>query len=104
MKVIPENLNPYIQLMRFMLKYWNSSLLEYATSLALDKEDGPTAKQHFNRSPEELVRYLRNTRSTYVQLGQLLSTSPDLPPTAYLRASAKFQDNVESIDFAQIKE
>lgn len=104
MKVLPENLNPYIRLMRFMLKYWNSSLLEYATSQALDKEDDATAKQHFDQSPEELVRDLKNMGSTYVKLGQLLSTRPDLLPTAYLRALANLQDNVESIEFAQIKE
>lgn len=104
MKVLPENLNPYIRLMRFMLKYWNSSLLEYATSQALDKEDDATAKQHFDQSPEELVHDLKNMGSTYVKLGQLLSTRPDLLPTAYLRALANLQDNVESIEFAQIKE
>lgn len=104
MKVLPENLQPYMRLMRFMLKYWNSSLLEYATSQALDKEDGPTAKQSFDQSPEELVLDLKNMGSTYVKLGQLLSTRPDLLPKSYLRALADLQDNVESIEFEGIKE
>src|SRR5690606_31036159 len=104
MKVLPENLQPYMRLMRFMLKYWNSSLLEYATSQAIDKEDGPTAKQSFDQSPEELVLDLKNMGSTYVKLGQLLSTRPDLLPKSYLRALADLQDNVESIEFEGIKE
>lgn len=103
MKVIPENLEPYVRFMSFMLKYWNSSLLEYATSQALDKEDGPTASQNFGQSPEELVNDLKEMGSTYVKLGQLLSTRPDLLPTAYLRALSDLQDNVESIDFNSIR-
>ena len=103
MKVILENLEPYVRFMSFMLKYWNSSLLEYATSQALDKEDGPTASQNFDQSPEELVNDLKEMGSTYVKLGQLLSTRPDLLPTAYLRALSDLQDNVESIDFNSIR-
>src|SRR5690554_5991172 len=104
MKVLPENLEPYIRFISFMLKYWNSSLLEYATSQALDRENVPTDSQSFEQSPEELVEDLKKMGPTYVKLGQLLSTRPDLLPTEYLRALSDLQDNVESIEFRVIRE
>jgi len=103
MKVLPENLEPYMRFISFMLKYWNSSLLEYATSQALDRENGPTDSQSFEQSPEELVEDLKKMGPTYVKLGQLLSTRPDLLPTEYRRALSDLQDNVESIEFMVIR-
>lgn len=104
MTVLPDNLEPYMRFMSFMLKYWNSSLLEYATSQALDKEESETDSQSFEQSPEELMNDLKKMGSTYIKLGQLLSTRPDLLPTPYLKALSDLQDNVESINFNNIRE
>ena len=44
---------------------------------------------------EELASDLERLGPTFVKLGQLLSTRPDLMPEPYLTALARLQDRVE---------
>ena len=84
-----------------MLKYWNSDLFNSATS---DETFQETEQTEFDRTPQELVDDLKAMGPTYIKLGQLLSTRPDLLPDDYLDALANLQDNVEPIEFEEIKE
>jgi predicted unusual protein kinase regulating ubiquinone biosynthesis (AarF/ABC1/UbiB family) len=52
----------------------------------------------------ELAADLEKMGATFVKLGQLLSTRPDLIPPAYAEALTRLQDNVEPFAFAQIEE
>lgn len=104
MSVLPKHIERYQKFISFMLKYWNSAILEYATAQAFDEEDTERTEQNFKQSPQELVKDLKEMGSTYVKLGQLLSTRPDLLPDPYLEALSDLQDNVSSIDFNVIKE
>ena len=70
-----------------MLKYWNSDLFRQTSSVAKNGELSEEDKEHkFDQSPEELVEDLKEMGPTYIKLGQLLSTRPDLLPDEYLDA------------------
>ena len=87
-----------------MLKYWNSDLFRQTSSVAKNGELSEEDKEHkFDQSPEELVEDLKEMGPTYIKLGQLLSTRPDLLPDEYLDALSNLQDNVSPVPFEEVK-
>ena len=103
MSILPENLERYQKFLSFMLKYWNSDLLNETASNAMEEETARTFKD-YEQSPEELVEDLKQMGPTYVKLGQLLSTRPDLLPDKYLEALASLQDDLPTIPFEEVRE
>ena len=103
MSIVPENLVRYQKFLKFMLKYWNSDLLHQTASNAMDEET-TTEETEFNQSPEELVNDLKQMGPTYIKLGQLLSTRPDLLPDAYLEALSSLQDDLPTIPYEEVRE
>ena len=103
MSILPETLNRYQKFLSFMLKYWNSDLLNETASNAMDEEAARNFSD-YDQSPEELVEDLKQMGPTYVKLGQLLSTRPDLLPDRYLEALTSLQDDLPSISYKEIQE
>ncbi len=85
-----------------MLKYWNSDVFTYTEEKIADSE-ADIESDHFDHSPEELAEDLKKMGPTYVKLGQLLSTRPDLLPPSFLETLATLQDDVEVVDYAEIE-
>ena len=88
-----------------MLKYWNSDLFRQTSAVAMndslsEEEDDD---HQFDQTPEELVEDLKEMGPTYIKLGQLLSTRPDLLPDEYLKALSHLQDNVSPVPFEEVK-
>ncbi|WP_034920740.1 ABC1 kinase family protein [Gillisia sp. CAL575] len=105
MSILPENLQRYQKFMAFMLKYWNSDLFTKTASTALNEDDqDEKLSEAYDQSPEELVEDLKNMGPTYIKLGQLLSTRPDLLPDSYLEALASLQDDVPPIEYSTVQE
>lgn len=52
--------------------------------------------------PEELASDLESLGPTFVKLGQMLSSRPDLIAEPYVRALTRLQDSVEAVPFDQI--
>lgn len=103
MSLLPENLMRYQKFLAFMLKYWNSDLLHNTASHAME-ETQENKFQNFEESPEELVSDLQRMGPTYIKLGQLLSTRPDLLPDDYLEALSSLQDDLPTIPFEDVRE
>lgn len=103
MSILPENFARYQKFLGFMLKYWNSDLLNDTTSHAMEEE---TARKFsdYEQTPEELVEDLKKMGPTYVKLGQLLSTRPDLLPDRYLKALTSLQDDLPPVPYEEVKE
>ena len=103
MSLLPETLNRYQKFLSFMLKYWNSDLLNETASNAMEEE---TARDFsdYEQSPEELVEDLKKMGPTYIKLGQLLSTRPDLLPDRYLEALISLQDDLPTIPYEEVQE
>jgi ubiquinone biosynthesis protein len=54
--------------------------------------------------PEQLADDLEAMGPTYVKLGQVMSSRPDLLPEAYLKALTRLQDKVKPFSYAEVEE
>src|SRR5699024_10103064 len=99
MSVLPKEYDRYIRFFKFIVKYWNSDIF-YEES----DEGGEMDFQNYEHSPQELVEDLKKMGSTYIKLGQLLSTRPDMLPEPYLDALSSLQDDVESVPYEVVEQ
>ncbi len=104
---VPEKLQRYIKFIRFIVKYWNSDVMNQAVNSAIDdlpaEKDIQEATKNYQK-PDELVEDLKAMGPTWVKLGQLLSTRPDLLPDEYLQALTSLQDDVEEVSYSEIQQ
>lgn len=103
MATIPEKFNTYSKFIAFMLKYWNSDVFKAAADNALSKNEITDDAAYTYQKPEELAEDLKKMGPTYVKLGQLLSTRPDLIPEPFLQALESLQDNVAEIPYDEVQ-
>jgi ubiquinone biosynthesis protein len=93
----PEHLKRYRDLARLLMRYGRSDLVRSAgLEGALEEGAEPAAGQP--AEAERLTADLEQMGPTFIKLGQLLSTRPDLIPSAYADALARLQDKVEPFD------
>ena len=97
----PQHLKRYKDIAWLLMKYGRSDLVKSAGLDALD-QPSPGAQ---TAPPEarELADDLEKLGPTFVKLGQLLSTRPDVLPPAYLVALARLQDKVEPFAFDEVE-
>ncbi len=95
-----RNLNRYRQILAVLFKYGFGDFLELLkldqyveAGLQLISKKQPV---HFEKltHPQGLRMALEELGPTYIKLGQILSTRPDLIPVEFLRELAKLQDKV----------
>jgi predicted unusual protein kinase regulating ubiquinone biosynthesis (AarF/ABC1/UbiB family) len=68
---------------------------------ALDEASAPVAA--VDPAAAELADDLERMGPTFIKLGQLLSTRPDILPPPYLHALARLQDRVEPFSFGEVE-
>lgn len=99
-----QQLNNYAKFFSFILKYYNSDVVKSTANSVLNEiEKTEISEDEYNQKPEELVEDLKKMGPTYVKLGQLLSTRPDLLPENYLQALANLQDDVETVPYEEVQ-
>lgn len=99
-----QQLNNYAKFFSFILKYYNSDVVKSTANSVLNEiEKTEISEDDYNQKPEELVEDLKKMVTTYVKLGQLLSTRPDLLPENYLQALANLQDDVETVPYEEVQ-
>lgn len=103
MGILPDQYDKYLRFFKFMFKYWNSDVLSFSEDQD-PESDTENASDEFDHTPEELTEDLKKMGPTYVKLGQLLSTRPDLLPPHYMKALATLQDDVEAVDYEVIEQ
>lgn len=89
--LLPPKLSRYASVASLLLKYGDAG------------STAPPAADDHDDKPEELARDLEALGPTFVKLGQVLSTRPDLLPAAYVEALTRLQDKVESFPFADVQ-
>jgi predicted unusual protein kinase regulating ubiquinone biosynthesis (AarF/ABC1/UbiB family) len=97
-----EHLKRYKLIVQLFVKYGRSDLLANA-GLDADLEPGGAAPAAGDT--EELARRLADDLEslgpTFIKLGQLLSTRPDLLPMPFVEALSRLQDRVEPFPYAE---
>ena len=103
MSLLPEKYDRYYRFLKFIVKYWNSDLFSSEDTRLEAGNLGAEQGQELDPPPAELVADLKELGPTFVKLGQLLSTRPDILPAPYLNALAELQDQVDPIPFEEVE-
>ena len=87
------------QVLRFLWRYRNSGVFS-----GLSLQPGEEIEDSADGDPEHFSRDLEALGPTFVKLGQMLSTRPDIVPPAYASALERMQENVAPIPFEEVRE
>jgi predicted unusual protein kinase regulating ubiquinone biosynthesis (AarF/ABC1/UbiB family) len=99
----PQHLRRYKEIARLLFRYANTDVVGHfgLDQAVVDAETPLTGKK--SPGPEDLANDLEAMGPTFVKLGQLLSTRPDLLPDPYLKALARLQDKVQPFPFEEVE-
>jgi predicted unusual protein kinase regulating ubiquinone biosynthesis (AarF/ABC1/UbiB family) len=86
-----------------LMKYGRSDVVREAGWDDAIEPPKPHAVQQREPKAEELAADLEKMGPTYVKVGQLLSSRPDLLPPAYTEALARLQDDVAPFPFEEVE-
>jgi predicted unusual protein kinase regulating ubiquinone biosynthesis (AarF/ABC1/UbiB family) len=93
----PTHLRRYVDIARLLWKYARPEIK--GSALDLPGAEDPAEPT----SGEDLARDLEAMGPTFIKLGQILSTRPDLLPPAQLEALSRLQDQCEPFPFAEAR-
>ena len=104
MKMDIEHLKRYKDIALLFMKYGRSDIIKQTglEGIIADDEDKNEATKEQLEEADDLAKDLENLGSTYIKLGQLLSTRADLLPPAHLEALSRLQDNVEPFSYEEV--
>jgi len=103
----PRNADPAVvggisrrtQILRLLLRYRTSGVFS-----GLNLDPTVTAEVPADGNPEQFVRDLEALGPTFVKLGQMLSTRPDLVPPEFASALERMQEQVAPIPAERVRE
>ena len=98
----PQHLKRYKDVAVLLMKYGRSDLVK-AAGLDPTLDDESPAATATDPAASELANDLERMGPTFIKLGQLLSTRPDILPLPYLHALTRLQDRVEPFSFAEVE-
>ena len=104
MKISASHARRYKEICLLLLKYGRSDLVSAIDiDAALGGEQLPTTSPAA-APPDQLADDLEAMGPTYIKLGQILSSRPDLLPEPYLKALSRLQDDVKPFEYAAVEE
>lgn len=98
-----KHFSQYKDAVLFLVKYGSSDIIKesgLANEMAITDEQQSETK---DLDKEAFVKDLQALGPTYVKLGQLLSTRPDLIAEPYISALRELQDNLEPFPMNKLK-
>jgi len=99
----PERLKRYKDVVALLIKYGRSDLVEHSSLTIVGKGTDRAMARTVSPKAEELAEDLEKLGPTFIKLGQLLSTRPDIMPEPYLEALSRLQDNVEPFSIEEVE-
>lgn len=97
----PGHLKRYRDLARLVIKYSDAPSVRFAGVGPAPEPEGAAEKEEKRAS--ELAADLEAMGPTFVKIGQLLSTRPDLLPPPYLAALSRLQESVEPFAYEDVE-
>jgi ubiquinone biosynthesis protein len=104
-----RHLNRYRQILSILFRYGFGDLIELLKidqyleiGLQLISKNRHERIEKFSRA-EKVRMALEELGPTYIKLGQILSTRPDLVPVDFVQELAKLQDDVPAVPFSAIR-
>jgi predicted unusual protein kinase regulating ubiquinone biosynthesis (AarF/ABC1/UbiB family) len=104
MKISANHLKRYKEIALLLWKYGHSDLVQ---QMGIDEAIDPQTLKPASdgeATPDQLADDLEAMGPTYVKLGQVLSSRPDLLPDAYLKALARLQDKVKPFSYTEVEQ
>jgi ubiquinone biosynthesis protein len=98
----PEHLKHYKDFALLLFKYGRGDLVQRAGLSELLPSE-PQHERKAKAAAEEFAADIERLGPTFIKLGQLLSTRPDIVPPAYAEALARLQDDCDPLPFADIE-
>ena len=98
----PQHLKRYKDIAWLLVKHGRSDLVRAAGIDGVLGDDSAQPPEVVAEA-KSLADDLERLGPTFVKLGQLLSTRPDVLPPAYLTALARLQDKVEPFPFSEVE-
>ena len=95
------HLKRYKDLARLIIKYSDAPIVRTAGLGPVAETDRPTDAER--EKARALARDLEGMGPTFVKIGQVLSTRPDLLPPTYLEALSRLQEGVKPVPFEEIE-
>ena len=99
----PQHLRHYKDLALLLFRYGRRDLVARAGLNELLPQE-PERDEQAEATAEQLAADVERLGPTYIKLGQLLSTRPDIIPASYAQALARLQDRCEPLPFEQIEQ
>ncbi len=105
-----RHINRYRQILSILFKYGFGDLIDQLNVGQYIEIGMQMVSRKRRENVEKLTRAervrmaLEELGPTFVKLGQILSSRPDLVPVEFIQELSKLQDNVPSFPFAQVKE
>jgi ubiquinone biosynthesis protein len=98
----PEHLKHYKDFALLLFKYGRRDLVQRAGLSELLPQE-PQHDRKAAAAAEEFAADIERLGPTFIKLGQLLSTRPDIVPPAYAEALARLQDDCDPLPFSDIE-
>ncbi|MCC5805635.1 MAG: AarF/ABC1/UbiB kinase family protein [Opitutales bacterium] len=103
MKFTPKYLKRYKEIALLLWRYGRSDIVaKMSEDGAIDADDLEPAAEG-KATPDQLADDLEAMGPTYVKLGQVLASRPDLLPAPYLKALARLQDKVKPFSYEEVE-
>jgi predicted unusual protein kinase regulating ubiquinone biosynthesis (AarF/ABC1/UbiB family) len=103
-KLSASHLRRYREIAGLLLKYGRGDLVSALRMEEAFDPDHAKSAVPASVSPDQLADDLEAMGPTFVKLGQVLSSRPDLLPEPYLRALARLQDKVKPFSYTDVEE
>src|ERR1043165_4681301 len=100
----PDRLKRYKDIVALLIKYGRSDLVEHSDLALVGKDTSHELTRKRAAKAEELADDLEKLGPTFIKLGQLLSTRPDIIPEPYMEALSRLQDHVEPFSIEEVEE
>src|SRR5690606_6105721 len=99
----PHHLKLYHQIAAILLRYGRSDIVQdFASSELIDEKD--IRQDRATVPPAQLADDLEKMGPTFIKLGQILSSRPDLLPEPYIKSLSRLQDRVKPFPFEDVEQ